>query len=46
MSFDIGIFFTSGSGDMIALFMLRKFDNNSYVSGHPAKMGFVREVEA
>jgi hypothetical protein len=41
-----GIFFTwAAGGDIIALFMLRKFDNNSYVSDHPDKMGFIIEME-
>ena len=38
-----GIFFTwAAGGDIIALYMLRKLDNNIYVSDHPEKMGFVR----
>ena len=41
-----GIFFTwAAGGDIIALFMLRKLDNNIYVSDHPEKMGFIREIE-
>jgi hypothetical protein len=41
-----GIFFTwAAGGDIIALFMLRKLDNNTYVSDHPDKMGFIREIE-
>lgn len=40
-----GIFFTwAAGGDIIALYMLRKLDNNIYVSDHPEKMGFVREI--
>lgn len=41
-----GIFFTwAAGGDIIALYMLRKLDNNIYVSDHPEKMGFIREIE-
>ncbi len=41
-----GITFTlAAGGDIIALYMLRKFDNNVYVSDHPEKMGFIREIE-
>ena len=41
-----GIFFTwAAGGDIIALFMLRKLDNNIYVSDHPEKMGFIREID-
>lgn len=41
-----GIFFTwAAGGDLIALYMLRKLDNNIYVSDHPAKLGFIREIE-
>lgn len=41
-----GIFFTwAAGGDIIALFMLRKLDNNIYVSDHPEKMGFIQEIE-
>ncbi|SHE83098.1 Putative zincin peptidase [Mariniphaga anaerophila] len=41
-----GIFFTwAAGGDIIALFMLWKLDNNIYVSDHPDKMGFVLEFE-
>lgn len=41
-----GIFFTiAAGGDIIALFMLRKLDNNeTYISDHPNKMGFYREI--
>ena len=40
-----GMFFTmAAGGDIIALYMLRKLDNNTYVSDHPDKMGFIREV--
>lgn len=42
----LGILFTCvAGGDIIALYMLRKLDNNSYVSDHPEKMGFIREIE-
>lgn len=41
-----GIFFTwAAGGDIIALFMLRKLDRNVYVSDHPEKMGFIRELD-
>jgi hypothetical protein len=41
-----GIFFTwAAGGDMIALYMLRKLDNEIYVSDHPEKMGFIREID-
>lgn len=41
-----GILFTwAAGGDIIALFMLRKFENDIYISDHPSKMGFYREVE-
>jgi hypothetical protein len=30
---------------MIALYMLRKLDNEIYVSDHPEKMGFIREID-
>lgn len=41
-----GIFFTwAAGGDIIALYMLRKLDNNAYVSDHPYKMGFIREID-
>ena len=41
-----GIFFTTAAGgDIIALYMLYKLDNNTYVSDHPDKMGFVREID-
>jgi len=40
-----GIFFTwAAGGDIIALFMLRKLDRDVYVSDHPEKMGFIREL--
>ena len=40
-----GIFFTiAAGGDIIALFMLRKLDNEIYISDHPDKMGFYREI--
>lgn len=42
----IGIFFTwAAGGDIIALFMLNKLENNVYVSDHPEKMGFTREID-
>jgi hypothetical protein len=41
-----GIFFTwAAGGDIIALYMLRNLDNTIYVSDHPEKMGFIREIE-
>jgi len=41
-----GIFFTiAAGGDIIALFMLRKLDNEIYISDHPNKMGFYREIK-
>jgi hypothetical protein len=41
-----GIFFTwAAGGDIIALFMLRKLDGNVYISDHPEKMGFIRELD-
>ena len=40
-----GIFFTwAAGGDIIALHMLRKLDKDVYVSDHPEKMGFIREI--
>ncbi|MGM0504820.1 MAG: metalloprotease family protein [Bacteroidota bacterium] len=37
-----GIFFSwAAGGDIIALYLLRKLDNNIYVSDHPEKMGFI-----
>jgi len=40
-----GIFFTwAAGGDIIALYMLSKLDGDMYVSDHPEKMGFVREL--
>jgi len=42
----IGIFFTwAAGGDIIALYMLRKLEGNSYISDHPHKMGFIREIQ-
>ncbi len=36
-----GVFFTwAAGGDIIALFMLRKLNRNTFVSDHPDKMGF------
>jgi len=41
-----GIFFTwAACGDIISLYMLHKLDNNTYVSDHPDKMGFIRELD-
>ena len=41
-----GIFFSwAAGGDIIALFMLRKFDRNIFISDHPKKMGFYIEVQ-
>lgn len=41
-----GIFFTwAAAGDIITLFMLRKLDGDDYVSDHPEKMGFIREID-
>ncbi len=41
-----GIFFTWGAGgDILALNMLRKIDDEVYVSDHPDKMGFIRKIE-
>ena len=39
LSFGI-IFSWAAGGDIIALFMLRKLDKDTYVSDHPHKMGF------
>ena len=37
----LGIFFSwTAGGDIIALYMLRKFNKNQLVSDHPEKMGF------
>jgi hypothetical protein len=42
-----GILFTwAAGGDIISIFMLRKLDKNSFVSDHPDKMGFYKEVES
>ena len=42
-----GVFFTwAAGGDIIALFMLRKLNRNSYVSDHPEKMGFYISEDA
>lgn len=38
------IFSLAAGGDIISLFLLRKLDKNSYVSDHPDKMGFIREI--
>lgn len=41
----IGIFFTwTSAGDIISLFMLRKFKSNTMVSDHPYRMGFYIEI--
>jgi hypothetical protein len=41
-----GMVFTLGAGgDIIALFMLRELDQNIYVSDHPEKLGFIREID-
>jgi len=41
-----GLFFSwAAGGDIIAIFMLRKLDNDVYVSDHPDKMGFIREID-
>lgn len=41
-----GIFFTwAAGGDIIALYMLSKLNSDVYVSDHPEKMGFMREIE-
>lgn len=38
-----GIIFTwAAGGDIIALFMLRRFDNEVYVSDHPSKIGYLK----
>jgi hypothetical protein len=40
-----GLFFSwAAGGDIIALYMLRNLDNSIYVSDHPDKMGFIREM--
>jgi len=41
LSFGI-VFIWAAGGDIIALFMLRRFDNEVYVSDHPSKMGFIK----
>ena len=41
-----GLFFTwAAGGDIIALYMLRKLDGDIWVSDHPKKMGFIREID-
>lgn len=41
-----GIFFSwAAGGDIIALYMLRNLSKDDYVSDHPAKMGFIRELK-
>lgn len=37
------LFSCAAGGDIIALFMLRRLDGDSFVSDHPDKMGFIRE---
>jgi hypothetical protein len=40
-----GIFFTwAAGGDIIALFMLRKFQKEDYINDHPSKIGFYSEL--
>ena len=40
-----GIFFTwAAGGDIITVFMLRKLESDVYVSDHPKKMGFIKEI--
>jgi len=42
----LGILFSwFAGGDIVAYFMLRKLDNNVYVSDHPDKVGFIVEKE-
>jgi len=42
----LGILFTGAAGgDMTALYMMQNLDNDTYVSDHPDKMGFIREIE-
>ncbi|MFC2096196.1 DUF3267 domain-containing protein [Bacteroidota bacterium] len=42
----IGIFFSwTAGGDIISLFMLRKFNKEELVSDHPEKMGFYIETK-
>lgn len=42
-----GLVFTwVAGGDIISLFMLRKLNNDTYVSDHPDKMGFYVEVKS
>ena len=43
LSFGI-IFSWAAGGDIIALFMLRKLDDDIYISDHPKKMGFYIDV--
>lgn len=41
-----GVFFTwAAGGDIITLYMMRKLDKDVYVSDHPEKMGFIREID-
>ncbi|PSL03291.1 DUF3267 domain-containing protein [Cecembia rubra] len=40
-----GLFFTcAGGGDIIALYMLRKFNDDDYLYDHPEKLGFLKEI--
>ena len=40
-----GMFFTwAAGGDMIALYMLRKFSDDDYIYDHPEKLGFLKEI--
>jgi hypothetical protein len=41
----LGLFFTwFGVGDVIVLFVLKNLDDDSVVSVHPSKVGFIREM--
>lgn len=41
-----GIFFSwTAGGDIILLYLLRKLNNDMYVSDHPEKMGFTTRGE-
>ena len=41
-----GVFFTfAAGGDVVVLYMLRKFDKDDYISDHPEKIGFCREIK-
>jgi len=39
-----GFFTLVAAGDIIALFLLRNLESNEYISDHPDKMGFIKEV--